>query len=67
MNAKRYVEVDYTPITVDHDSNYYIKSDDMGFGYLYKADRYVDGLYFDSETDEYVDDDGVPYNFEVVG
>lgn len=39
----------------------------MGFGYLYKADRYVDGLYWDSEIDWYVDDDGVPYDLEVIG
>lgn len=63
----RYVEVDYTPITVDHDSNHYIKSDDMGFGYLYKVDRYIDGLYWDSEIDWYVDNDGVPYDLEVIG
>ena len=66
MNAERYIEVDYTPVTIDHDSNHY-KSDDMGFGYLYKADRYVDGLYWDSEIDWYVDDDGVPYDLEVIG
>lgn len=66
MNAERYTEIDYTPVTIDHDSNHYIKSNEIGCGYLYKADRYVDGLYFDSETAEYVDDDGVPYDFEIV-
>lgn len=65
--ALRYTEIDYMPVTIDHDSSHYIKSNGMGFGYLYKSDRYIDGLYWDSETDEYVDDDGIPYNFEVIG
>ena len=56
----RYIEIDYTPVTVDHDSNHYVKSNDLGGGYLYKVDRYVDGLYWDSEIDWYVDDEGVP-------
>ena len=64
--ALRYTEIDYMPVTIDHDSSHYVKSNGMGCGYLYKSDRYVDGLYWDDETMEYVDDDGVPYNFEVV-
>lgn len=64
--ALRYTEIDYMPVIIEHDSSHYVKSNGMGCGYLYKSDRYVDGLYWDSETDEYVDDDGVPYDFEVI-
>ena len=64
--ALRYTEIDYTPVNIYHEPYHYIKSREMGCGYLFKSDRYVDGLYWDDETMEYVDDDGVPYNFEIV-
>lgn len=62
----RYAEIDYEIVYVDHDPNHYIKSSDMGHENLYKVDRYVNELYFNSETCEYVDDEGVPYDLEIV-
>lgn len=62
----RYTEVDFEVIYIDHDPNHYIKSSDMGYENLYKVDRYVDELYFDWETCEYVDNEGILYDLEIV-
>lgn len=63
----RYQESDYEVVHRGYNEGYFIKIDELGCRNLYKSDRYVDGLYWDNETDEYVDDEGVPYDFEVIG
>lgn len=43
-----------------------LSDDELGCRTLYKSDRYVDDLYWDNETCNYVDDDGVPYDLDIV-
>jgi len=62
----RYTEIDFEVVYIDHDPNHYIRSNGMGDENLYKVDRYIDELYFDCKTCEYVDNEGIPYDLEEV-